>query len=835
MTLNLKRIGSVIILLVFSVLRGAGQKPELIVQTGHSAHVNAVALSPDGSILASSSKDGTIKLWNVATGAQLRTFYGGGGYSVAFNHDGTLIAAGSSDGVVRLWDVSTGVEVRTLGRSSNLLSTVAFSRDGKSLASIVSTKEVSSPIVKLWDFSTGSELRSFPGNGLNWIAFSPDGKFLAGSGVSNTIKLWDISTGTELRTLSGLAFVFSPDGKTLATISVSNINFTGPPGAIPNGTIKLWDVSSGKELRTTNPISADYLFGLLAFSSDGKSLATYGGMNGGVVRLWNTSSGSEWRSFTGVGRGPFVLSNDWKTLVAVGEGNTIALWDFTTGKQSRILTGQFPGIYSLAISANGKTLASGVGGGVDGMYGTIRIWDLSINPHVRTLTRSGGVTSIAFSPDGNLLASGTSDWDSYIKFWNVQTGALLGTYGPYSQIFGFSVAFGADWKTLAAGSSDKTIKIWDISTGTLLHNLTGHSEMVTAIAMSPDGKTLASGSSNNAFTIERKPEGVSNGSIKLWDIRTGTELRTIQSDSGWVYSVAFSPDGKTLATGADNSIKLWDVATGQNLHVLRGRDGRSLAFSPDGKILASGNSSSTLDLWNISTGTHRSLPAKSFGKIVFSRTNNYLFSGSEDSSITIWDTTLEKEIANLISLGTQDWIVTTPDGLFDGSSAACSQLLWRFNNNTFDYAPVEAFYNEFFYPGLLGEIIAGKRPKAPSQISKKDRRQPQLNLRLVDHQSGQTVTARNVRVQIDVSEIRADKEHRTNSGAQDVRLFRNGSLVKVWHGDVLKGRHSAVPIKIQETERYSYANGWILVLNVSLSYSRRSLTKRTKKVGDWSE
>lgn len=158
-------------------------------------------------------------------------------------------------------------------------------------------------------------------------------------------------------------------------------------------------------------------------------------------------------------------------------------------------------------------------------------------------------------------------------------------------------------------------------------------------------------------------------------------------------------------------------------------------------------------------------------------------------------------------------MVVTPDGLFDGSPAAWNQILWRFAGNTFDVAPVETFFNEFYYPGLLADIFAGKKPKAPKDISQLDRRQPQIKLALVDGQapSGAKVSSRTVKVQVEVTEAPADKDRKVGSGARDVRLFRNGSLVKVWRGDVLQGKggkvllETTVPIIAGENRLIAYA------------------------------
>jgi hypothetical protein len=156
------------------------------------------------------------------------------------------------------------------------------------------------------------------------------------------------------------------------------------------------------------------------------------------------------------------------------------------------------------------------------------------------------------------------------------------------------------------------------------------------------------------------------------------------------------------------------------------------------------------------------------------------------------------ELASLFALGQQDWLVITPEGLFDGSPAAWSQILWRFSQNLFDVAPVELFFNEYYHPGLLADLYRGKRPAPPKNLFQRDRRQPTLKLN-VSQEPGTGAVNRNVAVKIEVGPAPA--------GAQDVRLFRNGALVKAWRGDVLKGQgrvtlEAQVPI-VAGTNRFT--------------------------------
>ncbi len=182
--------------------------------------------------------------------------------------------------------------------------------------------------------------------------------------------------------------------------------------------------------------------------------------------------------------------------------------------------------------------------------------------------------------------------------------------------------------------------------------------------------------------------------------------------------------------------------------------------------------------------------------VAFDTTGRLVATLGEDGNEDLWDAQTGERVATLVNLielgsfGATEWLVVTPEGLFDGSPGAWQQIMWRFSENTFDVGPVEIFFNELYYPSLLSDIIAGKRPKAPRSLPQIDRRQPDLHVTL-ESPAGGEVASRTVAVSIDVAELPADGQHQQGSGAQDVRLFRNGTLVKVWRGDVLKGQPRA--------------------------------------------
>jgi uncharacterized caspase-like protein len=316
--------------------------------------------------------------------------------------------------------------------------------------------------------------------------------------------------------------------------------------------------------------------------------------------------------------------------------------------------------------------------------------------------------------------------------------------------------------------------------GRLTRELAGHPRAVNALAFSPDGKLLASGGRDNL--------------VKLWNAETGAQVRSFSGHTDAVMAVDFSPDGKQLASsGLNQQVMLWDVRSGLALRSLPTFSGgatftiHSLAFSPDGKLLAAGVTPLIGELpgvllWDAAAGDRSELPAvPSASSVAFSADGRLVAAGSTDTTIRLWDVRTHALLAGLLSVDEQDWLVVAPDGLFDGSPAAWGQILWRFSPQLRDVAPVELFFNEYFHPGLLAEILAGSRPRAATTLERRDRRQPQLALSA--DAGAAAVSARRVRVKLEITSAPA--------GAQDARLFRNGSLVKVWRGDVLKGQSHA--------------------------------------------
>jgi hypothetical protein len=277
---------------------------------------------------------------------------------------------------------------------------------------------------------------------------------------------------------------------------------------------------------------------------------------------------------------------------------------------------------SLAFSPDGRLLAS------VRWFHSIELWDVASGAEVRTFGENGGTVAghtVAFSPDGRILAS-AGILDSHYPLWDVATGTQIRVLVGQTQAF--SVAFSPDGRMLASGNWEHTIQLWDVASGTELRTLGGHKGSVVSVAFSPDGRMLASGSNDQT--------------IKLWDVVSGTELRTLAGHKSSVNVVAFSPDGRLLASGSDDqTIKLWEAYYGTELRALTGHAGAvlSLSFSPDARVLASGSQDDSIKLWNLATGAEVGTnPGQESAALAFSPDGRLLASGGE-KTIKLWNVT----------------------------------------------------------------------------------------------------------------------------------------------------------------------------------------------------
>jgi WD40 repeat protein/serine/threonine protein kinase len=495
------------------------------------------------------------------------------------------------------------------------------------------------------------------------VAFSPDGQTVATGSHDHTVKLWQSSTGNVKTTLKGhlgsvRSVAFSPDGALLASGSDDH-------------SVKVWDVNTGELVASLN--AHEERVSSVVFSPNGKTLAS--GSRDRTVKLWQLPGFREQLAITGSGRiDAMTFSPDGQLLASAGLRHGVQVHDIETG-ELRWKPESVGCFYSVTFSPNGEILARGGPG--------LKLWNCKTRELMATyLGPEVQVNAIAFSADGKKLAAG--GYDRRLRLWTVQDGELLATYQGHSDWI-TSVAFCPDGSTAASTSCDGTTKLWRVDEGLPRNCLRSHLRRLDCVAFSPDGKLAASAGED--------------GAVKLWQGTTG-ELQQILEQGKHVGAVTFSPDGTLLASASyrDDLIKLWSVDDGKLVVTLEGRQStpkagwssscyRSVAFSPDGMTLASAGLNESVQLWDISSQKELSSLTGHSGfvqSVAFSPTGGTLASGGTDMTVRLWDARSGRLLQTLTGHSRLvSAVVFSPDGRTLASASQDHTVkLWDVNAGT---------------------------------------------------------------------------------------------------------------------------------------------------------
>ncbi|MFC1766079.1 protein kinase [Planctomycetota bacterium] len=546
--------------------------------------LRSVAFSPTRDQIVSGTSAGTIIVWDVATGAQVISIEGHETVSRAsFSPDGTRIVSSSRDTTVRVWDATTGTELLVLRGHKAVVFSAVYSPDGKRIVSAGAgagrSGQFTMPgMMKVWDGETGAELMTLRGHKgiITSVAFSPDGKRIVSGGFDKTVRVWNAENGVELMTLrahEGFVYsvAFSPDSKRIVSGSLDNLvkvwdAVTGDAVTVlqghrsyvlsvafsptrdqiisssSDGTIRVWDdISTDRDqmiLRGYSGLAPQYrAITSVAFSPDGKQAAS--GHKTNSITLWDIATGRELASLRGHRRpvNSIGFSPDGKRIVSGSGDNLVKVWDAATLSELMTLQGHKQGVESVAFSPDGKRIVSG---SVDK---TIKLWDATSGAEEVTLQgHTACVSSVAFSPNGKRVVS--ADRDNLVKVWDAATGVETMTLQGH-EAWVYSVAFSPDGKHIASASSDRTVKVWNAASGAEVMTLRGHQAGVMGVAFSPDGQRIISGANDNM--------------VKIWHAATGLEVMTLRPRNHNVRALTFSPDGKTIASCNDDCVTLWET------------------------------------------------------------------------------------------------------------------------------------------------------------------------------------------------------------------------------------------------------------------------------------
>lgn len=746
------------------------QPMETVIQQGHPAAVTAVAFSPDGNLIATGSKDKTVKLWETSTGNEVRTLAGHASEitDIHFTPDGKYLLSSNWDHTVKVWEILTGRMIRDFTTHQRMVKSVTVDEKGTVFSAGAEREGYA------WDMNTGDVKYTFrvdPGQYGPSLDLSPDGKYLAVGNDNGRILILNTSDADTVFNVRELEYSSCGGCYTKVIFSRTGKYFLS---AANRGPMILWSMKDGSKIRTLVEKQDEYAS--IAFSPDENYALS---ADEKTITLWNLRNGKKTGENSDLEKtvNDIAVSPDGKFLLSGGNDNKATLWEIPGLQKVREFTGLFtkpvdtgldldPDDYwqslpyqiiqlkkQFELSPDGNYL-------VKGYMGTAaQYWSWKEGRITRELKgHTKAVLCFDYSPNGKYLVTGGGDKIAIL--WNASTGDSIRAFKGHTYVI-FDVRFSHDGKLLATGGYDGTARIWDVATG----------KQLISIRLSPDQNSI-----DYAFSVSFTPNdlylvtGSLGKKLTMWEIDTGEEYRTFTGHTDVVSEIRFLPDGKSMISSSwDHSLKCWDYRNGFTEKKFAGHEGpvNDFDITPDGKKMISASTDRSLILWDVDKAemirkfVGHTAPVTA---VRFSRNGRHAISEGLDGVIKIWDLESGEELASQFIIRPAEWLITNPSGYFYSQGNVRGYVHFVKGTETYETGQ---FFEQFYRPDIMENIFSSDRSLLPDQnISSRLVQSPPPSVEITYPDNGLRVKNPDINVLVKITN--------NGGGIDEVKLMHNG-------------------------------------------------------------